>query len=52
LRETLKAMNGLNAGENLRNSFLEKNAALLKALIGAPDYEKLEWSVIADWLNR
>lgn len=52
MREILKAMNGLNADDNLRNSFLKKNAALIKQLTGVPEYENLDWSVVADWLNR
>jgi hypothetical protein len=51
LKKILKAMNGLNPEEDKKASFLEKNAPLLKQLTGAPEYKRLEWSVVAGWLK-
>jgi predicted phosphohydrolase len=51
LKKILKAMDSLNPEEDKKASFLEKNAPLLKQLTGAPEYKRLEWSVVVGWLK-
>src|SRR5262249_32576637 len=52
LKEILYIMNGLKLGEDERASFLETNTPVLRQLTGVPNYKKIEWSFIADWLKR
>jgi len=52
LKQILNSMNAVKVTDEQRVVFLEKNALLLKKFTGVSNHEKLEWSVVTEWLNN